>query len=178
MTRRLATAAALCALMAACGPKTPAPQAPAAPVAPAARPATPSAPARAATPPAPQAPAAAPEAPAAPRAAEGPARPPLSASDEKLATGQFYDAYPLPVEAGHGTVITVHSKGFEPVIVLLDAKRQKVVEARGHADGGGAWTVTLVDVFPAGNYFVLVAAADVGATGAYTIEAQSSTPID
>jgi len=102
----------------------------------------------------------------------------LSASDEKLATGQFYDAYPLSVQAGKGTIITVNSRGFRPVIVVLDSAREKVSETEAlSSNRDGSWTVEMSDDLPAGDYFVIVAASDVGATGPYTIEAASSTPI-
>lgn len=102
----------------------------------------------------------------------------LTTADEKLATGQFYDAYPLTVAAGKGTIITVTSRGFQPVIVIVDSDRQKVSETEAlTANADGSWTVEMSDTLPAGDYFVLVAAAEVGATGPYTIEAQTSTPI-
>jgi len=125
------------------------------------------------------------EAPAAPAAA--PADQPaasetggvaLTGADEKLATGQFYDTYPLTVPAGKGTIITVNSRGFQPVIVIVDSNREKVSETEAlSANADGSWTVEMNDDLPAGSYYVLVAASDVGAVGPYTIEAKSSTPI-
>ena len=103
----------------------------------------------------------------------------LSNSDQKLATGQFYDAYPLTAQAGKGTIISVTSRGFRPVIVILDSNQEKLseTEALGSPASDGSYTVEMSDDLPAGNYYVIVAAADVGATGAYTIEAKTSTPL-
>lgn len=155
------TIAAVCATLAACGggkEKAADDDAAAAPAAPAA------------ADPAPQA--ATPGVPADPEATS------LSNSDEKLATGQFYDAYPLTVQEGKGTIITVNSRGFRPVIVILDSNQAKVSETEAlSANRDGSWTVEMSDTLPAGQYFVIVAASDVGATGPYNVEAQTSTPI-
>jgi len=101
----------------------------------------------------------------------------LSTSDEKLATGQYYDAYPLTVQEGKGTVITVRSQGFKPAIVILDSNREKLTEtvAMGPPDANGGYTVEMSDDLPAGSYYVIIAAWDVGATGRYSIEAASTT---
>lgn len=151
MIRRSFAAAVACALLAACGQgQKGAPAAPAAPASPA--PASPSAPAG------PQ------------EATNGGVA--LTDTDEKLATGQYYDGYPLRVAPGKGTVITVKANGFRPVIVVIDSNRQKVTEVQGQ--GGDA---QLSETYPPGDYYILVCASDVGATGRYTIEVQSSTPI-
>jgi hypothetical protein len=160
MIRPQFAAAAACALLAACGPgKKSEPAAPAAPAGPAA-PAAPAPPVHTG----PQ------------EATDGGVA--LTDTDEKLATGQFYDGYPLRVDPGKGTVITVTARGFTPVIVIIDSNRQKVSETEGAtANADGSRTVQLSETYPAGDYYILVCASDVGAKGRYTIEAQSSTPV-
>jgi len=131
----------------------------------------------AAAPAAPAATAPAAPAPGAPAASADSEATSLAVGDEKLATGQYYDAYPLTAQAGKGTVITVESQGFKPVILILDSNRNKVSEtvAMGQPDASGRYRVEMSEDLEPGSYYVLVAAWDVGATGPYSIEAATTT---
>jgi len=103
----------------------------------------------------------------------------ISASDEKLATGQFYDAYPLDMESGHGVELTVTANGFKPVLLLLDPNQQPMSETSPVTQNAdGSWTLSFSETFPqGGQYFVIIAAEQVGATGSYSVEARRSRPI-
>jgi len=105
----------------------------------------------------------------------------LTADDEKLATGQFYDAFPLPIEtAGDEISIEVKAQGFKPVLVILDRNQEKLSETEPlGANPDGSWTISFRDRFEeAGEHFVLIAAAEVGQTGAYSTSVQRWRSLD
>ena len=102
----------------------------------------------------------------------------IETSDEKLATGQFYDAYPLDMQANTGVDLTVHSS-FKPVIIILDTAQQPLSETTAITqDPDGSWTLTARQQFDqGGRYFVIVAAEQVGATGSYTTDVKTTRVI-
>ena len=105
----------------------------------------------------------------------------LTATDEKLATGQYYDAYPLPIgTAGEEVSIELSARGFKPVLVVLDRNQQKLSETEPLAPNpDGSWTIDFRDKFDeAGEHYVLIAAADVGATGSYETKVQRWRSLD
>lgn len=102
----------------------------------------------------------------------------IETSDEKLATGQFYDAYPLDMQANTGVELTVHST-FKPVIIILDTAQQPLSETSAITqDPDGSWTLNARQEFEqGGRYFVIIAAEQVGATGSYTTDVKTTRVI-
>ena len=122
------------------------------------------------------APAAAPAAQAsaaatAPAAADDAQRSSLDASDPKLATGQYYEGAPLKVNAGETIYIDVNAS-FKPVIVILDANKQKVSESQALTQNADkSWSISYSEEFKdAGQYYALFAAEQAGATGPYSVK--------
>ena len=95
----------------------------------------------------------------------------LDASDQKLATGQFYEAAPLKAEPGETLYLNIKSS-FKPVLVILDANKQKVSESTALTPAAdGSWSINYSEEFPqGGQYYAIIAAEQVGATGPYTVE--------
>lgn len=101
----------------------------------------------------------------------------LSAEDEKLATGQYYDAYPLNPEPGKGVELVVSSGDFPPMIILLDADKQIVSQSKAaNAGSGGVYTLNFEEEFPqGGQHYVLFTTEEAGKTGSYTVRASTTT---
>jgi hypothetical protein len=101
----------------------------------------------------------------------------LSETDEKLASGQYYDAFPLNVAAGKGVELTVTSSDFPPTIVILDSNKEMVSESQAmNRDSSGAYVLRYQEEFPqGGQYFVLFTTQEAGKTGSYTVRAATTT---
>lgn len=101
----------------------------------------------------------------------------IDASDEKLSTGQFYDAYPLDMQAGQRVELKVTANGFKPVLLLLDPNQQPMSETSPMSQNAdGSWTLDFSETFSeGGRYIVVIAAEQVGATGRYSVDANTTT---
>ena len=113
----------------------------------------------------------APEASAA-SSGDGVERMELTSEDDKLATGQFYEAYPIDPQPGSGLQTTM-TASFAPVIMLLDAEQQKVSESEGIGGPGpdGNYQLVWEQDFPeGGRHFLVFTSKEPGATGTYTLE--------
>ena len=95
----------------------------------------------------------------------------LDAADQKLATGQFYEAAPLTAQPGETLYLNIKSS-FKPVLVILDSNKQKVSESTALTPAAdGTWSINYSEEFPqGGQYYAIIAAEQVGATGPYTVE--------
>ena len=108
---------------------------------------------------------------AAPAAANGAQGSTLDASDQKLATGQYYEAAPLKAEPGETLYLNIKSS-FKPVLVILDSNKQKMSESTALTpNADGSWSINYSEDFPqGGQYYAIIAAEQVGATGPYSVE--------
>lgn len=95
----------------------------------------------------------------------------LAASDCVLDDGTYADVYRLTVGSTQNVQIDLSSSAFDAYIFLWDASGTPVAAADGGGPGNDA---RLILSLPAGTYYVVANAYNVGETGSYTLKVQAS----